>query len=55
MALDGAMNGAAFQAYVQQLIIQTLAPGDIVIVDNLPAHKAEGVRHAIEGAGCQLL
>jgi len=32
-----------------------LAPGDIVIMDNLPAHKAEGVRHAIEGAGCCLL
>jgi transposase len=32
-----------------------LAPGDIVIMDNLPAHKAEGVRHAIEDAGCRLL
>jgi transposase len=32
-----------------------LAPGDIVIMDNLPAHKAEGVRHAIEGAGGRLL
>ena len=52
MVLDGAMNGAAFQAYVQQVLIPTLAPGDIVIMDNLPAHKAEGVRHAIEGAGC---
>lgn len=55
MVLDGAMNGVAFQAYVQQLLIPTLAPGDIVIMDNLPAHKAEGVRHAIEHAGCRLL
>ena len=55
MVLDGAMNGAAFQAYVQQVLIPTLALGDIVIMDNLPAHKAEGVRHAIEGAGCRLL
>lgn len=55
MVLDGAMNGAAFQAYVQQVLIPTLAPGDIVVMDNLPAHKAEGVRHAIENAGCGLL
>lgn len=55
MVLDGAMNGVAFQAYVQQVLIPTLAPGDIVIMDNLPAHKAEGVRRAIEGAGCRLL
>lgn len=55
MVLDGAMNGVAFQAYVQQVLIPTLAPGDIVIMDNLPAHKAEGVRHAIEDAGCRLL
>jgi transposase len=55
MVLDGAMNGAAFQAYVQQVLIPTLAPGDIVIMDNLPAHKAEGVRNAIEDAGCRLL
>ncbi len=53
--LGGAMNGLAFQAYVQQVLIPTLAPGDIVIMDNLPAHKAEGVRHAIEDAGCRLL
>lgn len=49
------MNGVAYQAYVQQVLIATLAPGDIVIMDNLPAHKAEGVRHAIEDAGCRLL
>lgn len=55
MVLDGAMNGVAFQAYVQQVLIPTLAPGDIVIMDNLPAHKAEGVRRAIESAGCRLL
>lgn len=55
MVLDGAMNGVAFQAYVQQVLIPTLAPGDIVVMDNLPAHKAEGVRHAIENAGCRLL
>ncbi len=55
MVLDGAMNGVAFQADVQQVLIPTLVPGDIVIMDNLPAHKAEGVRPAIEDAGCRLL
>ncbi|AMD56957.1 transposase [Agrobacterium tumefaciens] len=55
MVLDGPMNGVAFQAYVQQVLIPTLATGDIVIMDNLPAHKAEGVRLAIEDAGCRLL
>lgn len=55
MVLDGAMNGVAFQAYVQQVLVPTLTPGDVVIMDNLPAHKTEGVRHAIEGAGCRLL
>ncbi len=55
MVLDGAMNGAAFRAYVEQVLVPTLAPGDIVVMDNLPAHKADGVRQAIEGAGCRLL
>lgn len=55
MVLDGAMNGTAFRAYVEQILVPTLSPGDIVIMDNLPAHKADGVRQAIEGAGCELL
>lgn len=55
MVLDGAMNGVAFQAYVEQVLIPTLVTGDIVIIDNLPSHKAQGVRLAIEGAGCRLL
>ena len=38
MVLDGAMNGAAFIAYVEQVLVPTLAPGDIVVMDNLPAH-----------------
>lgn len=55
MVLDGAMNGTAFRAYVEQVLLPTLTPGDIVVMDNLPAHKAEGVRQAIEHAGCMLL
>jgi len=54
MVLDGAMNGAAFQADVHRVLIPTLASGDIIIMDNPPAHKAEGACHAID-AGCRLL
>ncbi len=54
MVLDGAMNGDAFNAYVEQVLAPTLSPGDIVIMDNLPAHRAAGVREAIEAVGAQL-
>jgi transposase len=54
MVLDGPMNGVAFRAYVEQVLVPTLSPGDIVVMDNLPAHKAEGVRAAIETAGASL-
>lgn len=51
---DGAMNGNVFRAYVERVLAPTLAPGDVVIMDNLPAHKAAGVRDAIEAAGAVL-
>jgi transposase len=50
---DGPMNGAVFLAYVEQILVPTLAPGDVVVMDNLPAHKAAGVREAIEAAGAK--
>lgn len=52
---DGAMNGNVFLAYVEQVLVPTLAPGDIVIMDNLPAHKAACIRDRIEAAGASLL
>ena len=55
MILDGAMHGAAFLAYAEQVLAPTLSPGDIVIMDNLPAHKPLAVRHAIEATGADLL
>lgn len=55
MVIDGAMNGAAFCAYAEQLLAPTLRPGDIVIVDNLPAHKVKGAREAIERVGARLV
>ena len=54
MVLDGPMNGAAFQAYIEQVLAPTLRHGDTVIMDNLPAHKGCEVRQAIEGAGATL-
>jgi transposase len=54
MLLDGAMDGAAFLAYVEQVLGPTLQPGDIVVMDNLPAHKPDEVRSAIEQAGAAL-
>lgn len=55
MVLDGAMNGTAFRVYVEQVLLPTLTVGDVVVMDNLPAHKADSVRQAIESVGCQLL
>ncbi len=54
MVLDGPMNGAAFLAYVEQMLVPTLKPGDIVIMDNLPAHKSAAIRTAIEAVGAEL-
>jgi transposase len=54
MILDGAMHGDAFLAYVEQVLVPTLIPGDIVVMDNLPAHKPTAVRKAIEAAGAEL-
>ena len=55
MVIDGAMNGDAFTAYAERFLAPTLAPGDIVILDNLPAHKVSGARAAIERAGATLM
>ena len=49
--VDGAMNGPVFLAYVHQQLVPTLRPGDIVVMDNLSAHKVAGVREAIARAG----
>jgi transposase len=55
MVLDGPMTGVWFLAYVEQVLVPTLRPDDIVILDNLPAHKGAAVREAIEAAGARLL
>lgn len=55
MLLDGPMDGEAFVAWCEQMLGPVLRPGDIVIMDNLPAHKVHGVRDAIETRGATLL
>jgi transposase len=55
MVLDGPINGIAFQAYVDQVLVPDLRPGDVVIMDNLSSHKRPGIRAAIEAAGANLL
>ena len=53
--LDGPMNGRAFLVYVEKILVPQLRAGDIVVMDNLAAHKVDGVRAQIEGAGANLL
>ena len=55
MLLDGPMNGDAFRAYVERVLVPELTPGDVVVMDNLPAHKVTGIRQSIEAAGASLL
>ena len=55
MVLDGPINGELFQAYVEQVLVPDLRPGDTVIMDNLGSHKAAAVRQAIEATGAALL
>jgi transposase len=51
LVIDGAVNGDLFVAYVEQVLVPTLKPGDVVVMDNLSSHKRARVREAIEGAG----
>lgn len=55
MTLGGAMNGAAFLTYVERVLVPTLTPSDIVVMDNLPPHKLPAVRQAIEAAGATVM
>ena len=54
MVLDGPMNADAFRAYIAQVLVPTLRSSDIVVMDNLPAHKSAAVRTMIEAAGATL-
>ena len=55
MLLDGAIDGDAFEAYARQVLVPSLKPGDVVIMDNLSVHKRPAVREAMEAAGARLM
>jgi len=52
--LDSPVNATSFLAYVEQMLVPTLKPGDIVVMDNLGSHKGRAVRRAIRAAGARL-
>ena len=54
MVIDGPINGEVFLAYVRRVLVPTLKPGDVVIMDNLGSHKGTAVRRAVEAAGAEL-
>lgn len=53
--IEGAMDTAAFERYVSEVLGPTLRPGQVVVLDNLSVHKADSIREAIEARGCELL
>ena len=55
LAVEGATTAAVFEAYVEKVLVPTLRPGRIVVMDNLSAHKGDRVRKLIEERGCELL
>jgi transposase len=55
MTIEGATDAEVFQAYAEQVLVPTLRPGDIVVLDNLSAHKMTTIREVIEGRGARLL
>jgi transposase len=55
VVLDGPMSGIVFRAYVEQALAPALEPGDVVVMDNLPAHKVAGVRELIAARGASIL
>ena len=55
MVVDGAMNGQLFQAYLRQILVPTLRAGDVVIMDNLSAHKVQGVDEILSTVGAKVL
>ena len=55
MLLGGPWNGEGFRAYIAHVPVPELTPGDVAVMENLPAHKVDGVRQAIEAAGARIL
>ena len=54
LRVGGPINGGTFLAYVEQVLVPTLKPGDIVVIDNLGSHKSKAIRRAIRAVGAKL-
>ena len=55
MAVEGAITSRVFETYVKRLLVPALRPGQVVVMDNLGAHRPKRVRELIEARGCELL
>lgn len=55
MTINGAVDSVVFKVYVEQVLSPTLKAGDVVVMDNLPAHKVSGVRELVEARGAKLI
>jgi transposase len=55
LAVEGGATGAVFEAYVELVLASSLSPGQVVVMDNLSAHKGERVRELVEGRSCEVL
>jgi transposase len=55
LAVEGTVGAVVFETYLQKVLAPTLRCGQVVVMDNLSAHKSERIREVIEGAGCELL
>lgn len=55
LTVEGATTREVFEAYLEEVLVPTLRPGRVVVIDNLSAHKGGRVRELVEGHGCELL
>ena len=55
LAVEGATTRIVFEAYVERVLVPSLRRGQVVVMDNLSAHKGERIRKLVESAGCELL
>jgi transposase len=55
LAVEGGTTGALFEAYVERVLAPSLSPGQVLVMDNLSAHKGERVRQLVEEVGCEVL
>ena len=53
--MEGAITGIVFETYIERVLLPSLRQGQVVVMDNLSAHKGERVRELVESAGCEML